>query len=160
MGEVQCERTGQRLRSVSGAEQILVKRSWVAHHTDWAVAKIVYETGMVLLPQLILSRVSNAFEQLKSFIKTQQRRNIFIYERLQLPAARVHAVELIAGENSFDISVWLFAREHWRLHFDVLQSGEHDELPGCSVRLSDDFSLPGEGGIQILIDEGDEMGAA
>lgn len=154
--EVRCERTGQRLRSVPGADRIHVERNWFTHHTDWAVAKIVYEAGMTLLPESLIVQVGNAFQQLKSFVETPEERNIFRHEQLQIPASQRHAIEMVAQGNSFDVSVSLFARETWRLHLDVWQSGQLAQMQRCALQLSDDFSLPERNGIKLFLNDSDE----
>lgn len=120
--DVYCHKIKQGLSAVAGPTHIKLEGAYQPWETEWAIAKIAYETASVLLPPDLYAKVWSALDQLKAFVEQQDaKRSVFIHESLITMAQRYHEAKISVGGNSIEFSVILFGKESWNLNFSVDQ---------------------------------------
>jgi hypothetical protein len=136
---IYSDKINQGLRGIAGPTHIKLDGENKPYETEWAIAKIAYETGILLLPPGLFAKVWSALDQLKRFVLQQEvGKSVFSYEP-SMTAERWHSVNLSAGADSICFDVTLFGKATWRLAFTVLEKGVPARLDGFNLTLRNDF---------------------
>jgi hypothetical protein len=110
------------------------------YETEWAIAKVLYETATVLLPLDVFSKIGSALDQLRTFVQQQQAdRAIFNYESASSQAQRWHTANVRIVGNIVQLAVTLFGKETWKLDFNVFEKGHTAALEPFELTLRNDF---------------------
>jgi hypothetical protein len=122
------------------------------YETEWAIAKILYETATTLLPLDVFAKIGSVLDQLRKFVQQQQTdRAIFNYESASSQAQRWHAANVCIVGNMVQLAVTLFGKETWKLNFGVFEKGHPATLEAFELSLRNDFPSTGNKSASVLL---------
>jgi hypothetical protein len=149
---VYCPKLKQRLQSGAGPTHITLEGDYRPYETQWAIAKILYETGIMLLPPEIFAKVGSAFDQLRRFVQTQTPGvSILSYESARSNADRCHSAEIHVCGTSLHCSVTLFGKLTWATVFTVTEQGQPANLEKFELAIRNDFPFGASKFAAVLI---------
>jgi hypothetical protein len=119
--------------------------------TEWAIGKILFEAGAIVLPQSTRRKFQSALIKIRDFV--QQRRDghlLLNREQLLGNATRFHEIGIQVGGSKVVLSIVLFGKEKWSVETNVLKNGRPCELPAFQASLSNDCSFAPEIGVKWI----------
>lgn len=152
--DVYCHKIKQGLRAGPGPSHIRLDGEYRVWETEWAIAKIAYETAVVLLPADLFAKVWSALEQLRAFVQQQKTgRSVFAHESAATLAQRWHKATVSVRGDRIGFSVVLFGKETWNLNFQVLENNRAANIAPYEVSLRNDFPIGGSKSGKIMMNE-------
>lgn len=155
--DVYCRKIKQTLRALRGPAHIKLEGSYRVWETEWAIAKIAYETAVVLLPPDLFAKVWSALDQLKTFVEQREAgRSIFLCEFATTQAQRWHKAVVKVNGDCICFSVILFGKVSWTLSFRVLESGRPANIAPYEVSITNHFAKGKSKSAKVTVDENNE----
>jgi len=143
-GKIYCQKIKQGLNAFDGPKNVNLDGVYKPYETEWAIAKILYETAIMLFPPELFAKTLSALNSLKVFVEQQKAGvSIFSHESHMKVAQRWHEVNVSIAGNSIRFTAVLFGKEVWKLVFNVFQNELPAALEDFDLTVRNDFSNVG-----------------
>mgnify|MGYP003795896589 CR=1 FL=1 len=134
----------QGIRAVPGPGQINVDGTYKPRETERAIAKIAYETAVVLLTPNLFAKVWSGLEQLQALVRQGALGGTAVFaQESKGVAGRWHAANVSVHGDSLQFTVTLFGKETWKLSFNVRERAVPARLDAYEVTLRNEFPVGG-----------------